>query len=316
MAHAFVIDWDPSNYNSPIVVAAGYEYNHFCGLREKRNECNFTLQPDGAKHCCYYPTASAFDAKVLCRLLKQISNFQIYCQTHDAINEHVASYGYKGLSDMLLSCKRRIESLGQGEEYCYYDYSNPKHQHYHENIPFNISETDTKNAPEFKHCFFRQEYKLHDEKGHPLYLFVMLERKSCGTEDKDLFDFNIKFIGSGQPLPKQWQDDVPLYSDEKLYRQKFDEYKCKHVQEYEDLKKFVIQRLSNPDYKKKVFETYNYRRELDWNGCEIIRRGIYCPYAHGGYGFGKLVCQSSRCEYGKRIEDDRGIRRRKFAFVF
>ena len=44
MAHAFVIEWDPSHYNLPIVVDADYGYDLFCGPREKRNECNFTLQ--------------------------------------------------------------------------------------------------------------------------------------------------------------------------------------------------------------------------------------------------------------------------------
>ena len=226
MAHAFVIDWNPRHCNMPIVIDANYGYPHCCGpFRKKRNECNFTLQPQGTKHRCYYPTSSAFDAKVLCRLIKQISNFQIHCQTHDDINEHVASHGYGGLCNMLLSSKKRIESLGQEEEYWYYyDYSNPEHQQYHKNIPFHISEIDTKNAPEFKPCFFRQEYKLYDEKGHPLYVFVILERKNDGTNPEDLFDFNIKFVGSGQPLPKQWQDAVPLCSDEKLYIQKFDEY--------------------------------------------------------------------------------------------
>ena len=303
MAHAFVIDWDPSHSNMPIVVDACNDYEHFSDRpREKRNQCNFTLKPYyDIKHCCYYPTSSAFDAKVLCRLIKQISNFQIYCQTHDAINKHIATHGYESLTDMLFDCKKRIESLGQGEEYYCYDYSNPKNQCYNKNIPFHISEIDTKNAPEFKPCFFRQEYKLHDEKGHPLYLFVMLERKSCGTEDKDLFDFYIKFIGSGQPLPKQWQDDVPLCSDEKLYGQKFDEYKRLHVQEYVDITRSVMQELSDPDYKK-VFETYSYKQTLEWkpSDCVVISRGLSCPDTLRAWGVGKLECWNSRCQFYER----------------
>ena len=301
MAHAFVIEWDPSHYNLPIVVDADYRYDPFCGPREKRNECNFILQPHGAKHCCYYPTSSAFEAKVLCRLIKQISNFQIHCQTHDAINKHIANHGYSGLTDMLLDGEKKLKSLGQGEEYCYYDYSNPEHQCCHENIPFHISEIDTKNAPEFKPCFFRQEYKLHDEKAHPLYVFVMLERKNDGTNPEDLFDFNIKFIGSGQPLPKQWQDAVPLCSDEKLYRQKFDEYKCQHAREYEDMVKSVMKELTDPDYKK-VFETYSYKKALEWqpSDCEVISSGLSCPNAWHAWGVGKLECWGGRrCQFYK-----------------
>ena len=302
MAHAFVIDWDPRHYNLPIVVDANYGYDHFCGpFRKKRNECNFTLKPHGTKHCCYYPTSSAFDAKVLCRLIKQISKFQIHCQTHDDINKHVASHGYGGVCNMLLSSKKRVESLGQEEGYVYYDYSNPEHQHCHENIPFHISEIDTKDAPEFKPCFFRQGYKLYDEKSHPLYVFVMLERKNDGTTPENLFDFNIKFIGSGQPLPKQWQN-VPVCSYEGLYRQKSDEYKRLHAQEYVDMTRSVMQKLSNPDYKK-VFESYSYKEPLEWepSDCEVISKGLSCPSAWRAWGVGKLECWGgSSCQFYKR----------------
>lgn len=308
MAHAFVIEWNPNNSptfvfgwdrnDPPIVVDAGYKYNHFCGLsREKRNECDFTLQPPrGAKHCCYYPTASAFDAKVLCRLMKQISNFQIHCYTHDTINEYIAmNYGsyYRLTDDMLIHRKTDIESLGQGEEYYYYDYSDPE-CHCHEKIPFHISEIDTKNAPKFKPCFFRQEYKLHDEKGHPLYVFVMLERKNDGTNPKDLFDFNIKFVGSGQPLPKQWQDKVPLCSAEELYMQKFEEYKRSHAKEYKDRAEQVMQQLSDPEYNKN-FETYSYLEEQEWKSCEVTRRGGYCSHTWREQDSGKLYCTDRHC---------------------
>ena len=296
MAHAFVIEYDPNHNNLPIVVDANYEYYRFCDPEEKRNQCNFAFQSYGEKHYCYYPTSNAFYAKVLCRLMKQISNFQMHCQVHNSINKHVENHGYTGLTNVLLGSKNYSESLReQWERYCRYDYSNPEHKHYHKNIPFNVSEIDTKKAQDFKPCFFCQEYKLHDENGHPLYVVVMLERKNSGTEDEDLFNFNIKFIGSSQPLTKL-VSRIPLCNDDELYQDKVYKYRIKHNGYYKRYEEVLCEMIVHDDFKQH-FETYDYKTNHRWNKCEIIMCGRSCPKYEYSYIQHQKMCTEDRCPF-------------------
>ena len=297
MSKAFVVEWDPVNYNGPIIGKIDY-YGRYCYYDDpRRNECNFAFNWFGVLHKCSYLVNSAYEAKVLTRLLNRVSNFQIYCTVYDKINNK-----NNNLGTSLYNFKKEIETLGNEEDRAWwmYFYNRPESQDIRKDIPFDISEIDTKQPLKLGSCFFYEQYKMYDENGHPLYLAVAVERKNDGTEDADLFNYNVKFIGSGQPLPKQWQP-VSLCYDGACYNQKSIKYKREHAAEYKKYANHIKEKITNPDYKKN-FETYTYKEELEWepSDCPVIIRGLSCPRAWRAWGVGKLECWGGRsCQFYK-----------------
>ena len=297
MSKAFVVEWDPVNYNGPIIGKIGY-YGRYCYYDDpRRNGCYFAFNWFGVLHKCTYLLNSAYEAKVLTRLLNRVSNFQIYCTVYDKINNKDNNLGAH-----LYNFKKEFETLGneEGRRGWEYVYNCPENQNIHKDVPFDISEIDTKQSLKLGPCFFYEQYKMPDENGHPLYLAVAVERKNDGTEDADLFNYNVKFIGSGQPLPKQWQP-VSLCYDGACYNQKSIEYKREHAAEYKKYANHIKEKITNPDYKKN-FETYTYKEELEWepSDCPVISRGLSCPRAWRAWGVGKLECWGGRsCQFYK-----------------
>ena len=300
MSKAFVVEWDPVNYNGPIIGKIDYYGCYYYDDEPRRNGCDFAFNWFGVLHKCAYLVNSAYEAKVLTRLLNRVSNFQIYCAVYDKLN-----IKNNNLGTSLYNFKKEIESLGneEGRRGWRYVYNRAENQNIHQDVPFDISEIDTKQSLKLGPCFFYEQYKMPDENGHPLYLAVAIERKNDGTEDADLFNCKVKFIGSGQPLPKQWQP-ISLCNDVACYNQKSAKYKREHAAEYEKYANKIWAQITDPDYKKK-FETYSYKEELEWDGCEATRKGISCPNALRAWGVGKLECRDSRC----------GLRKRKYRTI-
>ena len=295
MAHAFVIDWNPRAYNCPVIVGCGYGYDRtFYSIQEKRrNRSYFTFKSNHNLNVCYYLVNSAYEAKVLARLLNQVSNFQIHSHVYDTFDKHVQKNGYKNIACMLSEEKELIEHFGD-ETGCYY--KNTYVYNYDKNdIPFNICEIDTKQPLNLGPCFFYEQYKMHDENGHPLYLAVVFERQNNGTEDEDLFNYHIKFIGSGQPLPKQWCSvSTRAYDgDVELYNQKVEAYKRKHAEDYQDKANYIKHQISDPDYKNN-FETYKYETNEHWQTCAPVIDGFHCnDYYYMKYGY----CYRRHCPH-------------------
>lgn len=295
MAHAFVIEYDAQSQSCPIIVGVRNGYSLFQGS----NKCDFTFKSDRNKHECTYTTKNAYDARVLSRLMAKFSNFQIYCHVYNAFNNHVSTNYYSGLSDMLLSEKRYVESLGDesGCDWIYkYDFNNPEHAKYHENIPFAISEIDTKKYKDFKPYFFFQKYKMYDTYGHPVHIAVILERKNDGKEDKDLFDYRVKFIGSGQPLTnlRPWEHTT-LCDDKTLYQNRIDGYKYDHYEDFCESKQAIKELITNSQFKKH-FDTYEFESGRRWIECEPVQAKVYCRYLARDTK-GKEYCNLSRCPY-------------------
>ena len=179
MAHAFIVDYSFFNHDDnmercPIVAMSDYGYAE----NGNGHECNFTLVFDWVRtHRCYYQTSEEYQAKVLVRLLNQVSKFYAYREVHDYVN----SASSNGLTESdvtkgLLLAKKRLEHMGTREDYRLYGFNTPEQQYLHENIPFHISEIDTNENQDFNPCFFKQEYKFYDENEGPLYVAVVLER--------------------------------------------------------------------------------------------------------------------------------------------
>lgn len=292
MSKAFVVEWDPVNYNGPIIGKIDY-YGRYCYYDDpRRNGCYFAFNWFGVLHKCTYLLNSAYEAKVLTRLLNRVSNFQIYCTVYDKINNKDNNLGAH-----LYNFKKEFETLGNEERRggWEYVYNCPENQNIHQDVPFDISEIDTKQPLKLGPCFFYDQYKMHDENGHPLYMAVAIERKNDGTEDADLFNYKVKFIGSGQSLPKQWQP-ISLCNDVACYNQKSAKYKREHAAEYENYANKIWAWITDSDYKKK-FETYSYKEALEWDGCEVTRKGINCPDTLRAWGVGKLECWNPRCPF-------------------
>ena len=289
MSKAFVVEWSPLGLYSPMIGRVYYSRGCRGDVDDpRRNYCDFSFNARGALYTGSYLVNSAYEAKVLTRLLKRVSNFQIYCAAIKRKNQ-----------DQLCNFKEAIKSLFD-EQSCYtgwsYIFNYPGSQNIRENI--DISEIDTKQPLKLGPCFFYDQYKMHDENGHPLYMAVAIERKNDGTEDADLFNYKVKFIGSGQPLPKQWQP-ISLCNDVACYNQKSAKYKREHAAEYENYANKIWAWITDSDYKKK-FETYSYKEALEWDGCEVTRKGIHCPNALRAWGVGKLECRNPRCQFRKR----------------
>lgn len=297
MAHAFVIEYDAQDWSCPIV----FDINNGRSLFQGSNKCDFTFKSNRNKHECTYTTKTAYDARVLSRLMAQVSNFQIYCHVYNAFNNYVSTNYYSGLSDMLLSEKRYVESLGDesGCDWIYrYNFNDPEHLKYHENIPFAISEIDTKKYKDFKPYFFFQKYKMYDTYGHPVHIAVILERKNGGKEDKDLFDYRVKFIGSGQPLTnlRPWEHTT-LCDDKTLYQNRIDGYKYDHYEDFCELKQAIKELITDSKFKKH-FDTYEFETGSYWNKCSPVRAKLYCDRL-GRDWRGGIYCNNYLCPYYK-----------------
>ena len=180
MSKAFVVEWSPLGLYSPMIGRVYYSRGCRGDVDDpRRNYCDFSFNARGALYTGSYLVNSAYEAKVLTRLLNRVSNFQIYC----------AAIKRKNL-DQLRNFKETIKPLFD-EQSCYtgwpYIFNYPGSQDIRKNI--DISEIDTKQPLKLGPCFFYDQYKMHDENGHPLYMAVAIERKNDGTEDADLFNY-------------------------------------------------------------------------------------------------------------------------------
>ena len=290
MARAFVIDWNPGYWNTPLVIKPHINYTGLCSSNGK-NECALEFNSGVYTHVISYTTDTAKDARTLCRLAQRMSKFQLYCRLTNKINAHITNHGHTGITLAVLEETDYLNSLSN-QPYHYQKLDD-------KNVPFNISEIDTKQAPNFKPCYFCQEYELQDEKGYPLHVVIMLEKANDGTEDNNLFKYKVKFVGSNQPLTKL-AHQVPLCDDTAIYDQKCEDYRTSNQFYYDDLKGTIYD-LIRADEFNKHFKTYDYETDRKWVTCAPVLRGVSCSHAWKSWGVGELECHYPKCQFYKSI---------------
>ena len=301
MPRAFVIEWN-DKLLSRRVVGARYIRNCF---RDSDYACRFLLEKLGNWYDttwalpCYYPTRNAYDAKVLTRLMKQVQSYQRldFVQNNVKDTDRYTDTGKK--LDHVRDCWTRamdvLEKAGTKEDGYIGDYSN---RTIFKDMPFEVREFDE--TVDLKPCFFVQEYKMHDENGHPIYLIVALEKDGDASDENELFRYKVKFIGSGQPLSKL-AARIPLCNDKEIYNLKVEEYRVAKQDYYRKWRNEICRTISDPDFCKR-FNTYTYETERWWNGCEITIGGKYCAHRRYDYSRGGYFCNYRNCPFDRGIE--------------
>lgn len=248
MARAFVVEWDPNIVFTPNVFDTKYFYN----------QCYFKLQvfdgnPRNAYHC-YYETKNAYNGKVLTRLMTAVQKFQLFCFVKNCFPYYFNDFDVNCRIEKMLDY---LETLGPTTD-DYYDYKDYCNSDLPKTIPFYIHELDSNKDFKFKPSFFAHEYKIHDKKDHPLYLGVILE-KNDDADNNNIFNYKIKFIGSGQPLSKLIER-VPLCYDQenKKLEQKIEKYHADKKKYYEYIHQGLCEKLMNKEKFKELFKTYTW----------------------------------------------------------
>lgn len=347
--NAFVIDWVQFNWASRTTNVLNTRYNTYGGdpKPKKRKEnggkrdggdnvCYFLLNENGeriewAKRYRYY-TKTAYQAKALNRLMQIVQEYQRYYQIQSELREEMGDERGRYWSWDQTPCQHAMERAEElrdawikaesteTQECCPREWSNPE---LHKNIGFNVSELDVSKKQEIKPCFFCKQYKIVDEKGHPFWVVVMLEKGDAekNREGKDLwFNYHIKFIGSAQPLTK-FVARVPLcYDAEKeRYQQKIEEYRTANKDYYnqwrsEICKEFVENREKFAD----KFKTKNVEVEKNWIKCDhVVQTGSCTDYYYTQYRY----CYSNRCPFYrgwdvKTMEHEGELAKKFFANAF
>ncbi|MCR4918036.1 MAG: hypothetical protein K5912_03785 [Alphaproteobacteria bacterium] len=294
MARAFVIDWNPEYWNTPLVIKPQFNYTGSYGPNGQ-NECTFEFDSGVYTNMISYPTKTARDAQTLCRLAQLMSKFQLYCRLTNTIDWCVQNHAEQNINQFVHKERDYLNSLPNRPYY--YQKLDDK------NVPFNVSEIDTKEAPNFKPCFFCEEYVLQDEKGYPLHVVIMLEKTDTDSTDNSLFKYNVKFIASNKSLAKMTHR-VPLCDDTAAYEQKCEDYKTSHQFYYDDLQKTIYDLICSNGFNKH-FKSYDYKANEKWDICEPVRRGISCPDSLRSFGVGKLECWNPRCQFYKTTHEKR-----------
>lgn len=219
MTSAFVVEWDPKQWHN-IVFANSYGEPIDCGAKFRTAGCGFSVQ----KRTIYseypsepwvhndvgnrysYPIDNTHKAESLALLLQYVQKFQLFYWVQYLFDNVYKGYNraeaLKNMNDMHVKMLKWFSSLEE------YNWCAPYAQC--EDSPIKVYELDT--TKDFKPCFFIRGYKMRDNRVSP-YLYVMLEKESDGQEDRNMFDFNIKFIGSDKPLSK-YILQVPVYDIE------------------------------------------------------------------------------------------------------
>lgn len=286
MARAFVIDWNPEYWNTPLVIKPQFNYTGSYGPNGQ-NECTFEFDSGVYTNMISYSTKTARDAQTLCRLAQLMSKFQLYCRLTNTIDWCIQNHAEQNINQFVHKERDYLNSLPNRPYY--YQKLDDK------NVPFYISEIDTKEAPNFKPCYFCQEYVLQDEKGYPLHVVIMLEKANDGTEDNNLFKYNVKFIASNKSLAKL-AHRVPLCDDTAIYDQKCEDYRTSNQFYYDNLKGTIYD-LIHADGFNRHFKNYDYKANEKWNMCEHVRVGMTCPHCQRRWGVGELECLHPNCHF-------------------
>lgn len=272
MSDAFVIEWDPKQdlniVSSWISRESIYEDREIVKSFTKDvtfsiQNCHIFSKCYGLKpwlnytngDCYFYPIKSFHDAQFMIRLLKYVQNFQLFHWVQKLFD--VTAKGedrIKMIDKMQETHNEMLYYLSMTEKYVYtgdyhHDYVQGK------DYPIKIYELDT--TKEIKPCFFVRGYKMRDNNVSP-YLYVMLEQKCVNNQDNNLFNFNVKFVGSHQHLPK-WFSQIPILDAKQIYQQKHDDYKTRINQEYRDK---ICHLISSQEFSTNL-QTYK-RKERAW----------------------------------------------------
>ena len=275
------------------------------------NTCYFLLNEKGghienAKGYCY-DTKTAYQAKVLNRLMRIVLEYQRYYQIQYKLRDEMGddkkeSWCYSQLPYQ--HAKKIVESArdwwikAESDKKRFYTRDWDDTEEKRNEIGFGVSELDVSKKQDIKPCFFCKEYKIVDENGHPFYVVVMLEKgDEKDTAGNDLwFNYRVKFVGSGQPLTK-FVAQVPLcYDAEKeRYQQKIEEYRTANKGYYnrwrdEICERFVEDRETFID----KFKTQDVEVARHWIPCSHVIDTDWCDdYYYMQYRY----CYENKCRF-------------------
>lgn len=279
MNNAFVVEWDPrQKFN----IFASHAYGDVVYEDDGKN---FKVRRDGVaflvhynyfyqesfKPCIsystgdtyLYPIKSSHDAEFMGSLLKYVQNFQLFHWVQELFD-----FTSKGdnraetINNMQETHDIMLKFLAKPDSYNAYrnDYVQGK------DYPIKVYELDI--TKDVKPCFFVCGYKMRDNNVSP-YLYVMLEQKYVDNKDSDLFDFNVKFIGSDKPLSK-YISQIPVFDTKQVYQQKRNDFKDRINQGYKDK---ICRLISSKEFSASL-QTYS-RKENRWR----------CSWGHNDCGF-------------------------------
>lgn len=322
--NAFVVDWNQRKvaFWTTNVINAYFSTYGNGDKPQKRKENNG--QRGGGTNTCYfllnekgghiehakgyrYNTKTAYQAKVLNRLMRIVLEYQRYYQIQYNLRDEMGddkkeSWCYSQLPYQ--HAKKIVESArdwwikAESDKKRFYTRDWDDTEEKRNEIGFGVSELDVSKKQDIKPCFFCKEYKIVDENGHPFYVVVMLEKGDEKDKDgNDLwFNYRVKFVGSGQPLTK-FVAQVPLcYDAEKeRYQQKSEEYRTANKDYYnrwrdEICERFVEDRETFID----KFKTQDVEVARHWIPCSHVRDTDWCDdYYYMKYRY----CYENKCHF-------------------
>ena len=258
MNGAFVVEWNPRDKNKIFDVRVQqtpvYGDNQ-TNISYNTDGCSFIVQDTkfsrtgtGTVYC--YPQKNVHRAEFMEYLLRMVQKFQLFCLVYDVF-DNINKGDIRG--DVINKIEPKhteiLDYLSSIDSYyCYRQDYIPG-----ENCPIKIYELDT--TKNVKPCFFVRGYKISDKRVS-LHLYIMLEKNN--DDQTGGFDFNVKFVGSDQPLQK-WFSQIPILDAKQIYKQKHDEY-SKVYQLWLDK---VCNLISSKSFSTRL-QTYS-RKEKTWD---------------------------------------------------
>ena len=269
MGNAFVVDF---NYR--------WLY-HVVQAESCSQGCSFTVQdfmtsspqymkkehdePNDKKGWTYfYSTENAHEAELLSHLLQKVQKYQLFHWVHDTFDNFYKDKGYETtietMQEPYYNMLNHLSFMNSLDSW-------PVNYIPGRNYPIKVYKLDT-NRKNLKPCFFVRGYEMHDDT-EPWYMYVMLTRNHPDLPQIDFYDFDVRVIGSDEPL-SEYISKIHIYDAEQVYQRMRNDYTIAN-QEY-------IHQICH------LIGSENFRRRLQtyttWLGCARGEQDSCYGYDH------------------------------------